>query len=237
MRRRRAAPSSAIRVPGSRAAFLPIPARIERPRRARVQVSASGSPAPAVPLPPCRPLSPGTHARDVVPDMPRASVLARRLGDRSAASPAATSPCGPGRGGAPKAGQPGRAIRSARWRVSASAPGGLCAAPCTDDVRARPRDAGAVSLHRGAGCQGRDARQRSVRIRSRAHARLRGRSAGRRPGDSSQPERPVSRLQAGPGSGARGRARRAGVPERRPQGRRTIAGSMSDTRPTPSSTP
>ena len=47
----------------------------------------------------------------------------------------------------------------------------------------------------------------------------------------------VSRLQAGPGSCARGGTRRAGVSRTASPRRPTIAGCMSDARPTPSSTP
>ena len=53
--------------------------------------------------------------------------------------------------------QPNCALRAARWGVSASASRDICAAPWTDYVRARPRHAGAVAVHRGAGRQGPDA--------------------------------------------------------------------------------
>ena len=149
----------------------------------------------------------------------------------------AASPGAPARSGTAADGQPDRALRSARWRVSASAPGDLCVAARADHVRAGPRHAGTLPLHRGAGRQGRDAGPRSVRIRSRAHARLRRRPAGRRPGRRA----PASGIRFSVSSwtwilrasrnSPRGSTR---VASRRPP---TIAGSMSDTRPTTSSTP
>ena len=133
--------------------------------------------------------------------------------------------------------QPDRALRTARRCLSAATSRDVCAAPRADDVRAGPRHAGAVAVHRRPGRQGDDAGRRSARIRSRADARLHGGSAGRRPADTCQPERAISRLQAGFG---RPRASRNSPPvsirEASPS-RRTSRALSSDMRPTASSTP
>ena len=69
------------------------------------------------------------------------------------------SPCRPWRVGPPRTGEPDRALRSARWDVSATAPGNVCHSPVADEHRARLRHARPVPVPRGAGGQGPDARQ------------------------------------------------------------------------------
>ena len=61
--------------------------------------------------------------------------------------------------GASRTGEPARALRSARWDVSAAAPGNVCHSPVADEHRARLRHARPVPVPRGPGGQGPDARQ------------------------------------------------------------------------------